>query len=72
VVSCIKVIPILFDFLLDYNNGFKAFNAVNTSRAARSLYWAMFINVVLTPSISDMGIINPLVGHHFQRRFLTF
>ena len=48
--------PPILDFTLDYYNGFRAIKGLDMSRAARSLHWAMFINVIVTPMLAALII----------------
>ena len=47
-------LPIL-DFSMDYFNSFRAINGANLSLAARSIQWAMLLNVFVTPMLAATG-----------------
>ena len=48
------MIPPILDFVLDYNNGFRALtsSSYNMAPPTRAIHWTMFLNVVLTPVIA--------------------
>ena len=48
------ILPPIVDYLLDFYNGSRAHTLGQISDAARSIYWAMFFNIVFTPSFSAL------------------
>ena len=69
-ISLLTTFLKLTDFCLDYYNGILAFNGSNLSDAERSLYWAMLINVIVTPPVAALmyrlGVSN-VVKSNFEK-----